>query len=350
VFVLMGAGEELVRGTALLGPDLEVRSVTLVIRDGVIAAVEEEKEVDGPWICPAFFNAHTHVGDTVAMDLPAGGSLEELVTPPHGLKHRILAATPPYRLIGGMRASISTMYASGTGGFADFREGGVAGVEHLRAASEGFPGKVFIFGRGGGEQMADGLGVSSARDIPDLDTVVAGAKASGKKVAFHAGERDALDVEAALSYDPDLLVHCTHATPSQIRECADRDIPIAICARSNWRLGVTRSDLHPPLKRMEEYGCTLMLGTDNAMFVQPDMWREMGFVSGIYGLDPKKILVAAMRGSGEFDTPYFIGKGCRARFFVIDPDSSNLRFSRDIFTTLVNRAGSNDIVKKVFYS
>ena len=93
-----------------------------------------------------------------------------------------------------------------------------------------------------------------------------------------------------------------------------------------------------------------MLGTDNAMFVQPDMWREMAFVSGIYGLGPKKILTAAVRGSGEFDTPYFIGKGCRARFFVIDPASSNLRFSRDIFTTLVNRAGSNDIVKKVFYS
>ncbi len=35
---------------------------------------------------PAFFNAHTHVGDTVAMDLPVTGALEELVTPPNGLK------------------------------------------------------------------------------------------------------------------------------------------------------------------------------------------------------------------------------------------------------------------------
>ncbi len=346
----MGAGEELVRGTALLGPGLEVRSVTLVIREGVIAAVEEEKEEDGPWICPAFFNAHTHVGDTVAMDLPAGGSLEELVTPPLGLKHRILAATPPYRLIGGMRASISTMYSSGTGGFADFREGGASGVDQLRAASEGYPGKVFIFGREGGEERSEGLGVSSARDIPDLDTVVSRARAAGKKVAFHAGERDALDVEAALSYDPDLLVHCTHATPSQIRECADKGIPIAVCARSNWRLGVTRSHRNPPLDLMEKSGCTLMLGTDNAMFVQPDMWREMEFVSGIYDLGPEKILSAAVRGSGKYDTPYYIEEGNRARFFVIDPAPSNLRFSHDIFTTLVNRVGSNDIVKKVFYS
>jgi cytosine/adenosine deaminase-related metal-dependent hydrolase len=346
----MSAGEELVRGTALLGPELEVRGVTLVIRGGVIAAVEEETVEGGPWICPAFFNAHTHLGDTVAMDIPAGGSLEQLVTPPDGLKHRILAATPPGRLIEGMRASISTMQASGTGGFADFREGGVLGVGQLRVASEGFPGKVFIFGREGGEQVADGLGVSSSRDLPDLETIVAGAKAAKKKVAFHAGERDPLDVEAALSYDPDLLIHCTHATPSQLRECADRGIPIAICARSNWRLGVTRSDDSPPLELMEKLGCTLMLGTDNAMFVQPDMWREMEFVSRIYHLRPEKILSAAMRGSAEFDTPYFIGKGNKARFFVIDPASSNLRFSHDVFTTLVNRAGSNDIVKKVFYS
>ena len=346
----MGAGEELVRGTALLGPELEVRSVTLVIRDGVIAAVEEEKEGNYPWICPAFFNAHTHIGDTVAMDVPAEGSLEELVTPPDGLKHRILAATPPDRLIEGMRASISTMQASGTSGFADFREGGAAGVGQLRAASEGFPGKVFIFGREGGEQVADGLGISGARDVPDLEAIVAAARAAGKKVAFHAGERDSLDVDAALSFEPDLLVHCTHATRSQLRVCADRDIPIAICARSNWKLGVARSDRTPPLDLMVESGCTLMLGTDNAMFVQPDMWREMEFVSGIYGLDPERILSAAVRGSVEFDVPYFIAKGNKARFLVIDPASSNLRFSHDIITTLVNRAGSNDIVKKVFYS
>jgi cytosine/adenosine deaminase-related metal-dependent hydrolase len=346
----MGAGEELVRGTALLGQELEVRSVTLVVRDGVIAAIEEEKDEQGPWICPAFFNAHTHLGDTVAMDLPVSGSLEEMVTPPDGMKHRILAATPPGRLIEAMRASMSAMQESGTGGFADFREGGASGVGHLRAASNGFPGKVFIFGREGGEQVADGLGISSARDVPALEAVVAAAKAAGKKVAFHAGERDPFDVDAALSFEPDLLVHCTHATPAQLRECADRGIPIAICARSNWKLGVTGSRKNPPLTLMEESGCTLLLGTDNVMFVQPDMWREMEFVSRVYDLPAERILSAAMRGSVYFDTSYYIEKGNNARFFLIDPASSNMRFSRDIFSTLVNRAGSHDIVKKVFYS
>nr|WP_209675449.1 amidohydrolase family protein [Methanolinea mesophila] len=346
----MGDGEELVSGMALLGPELEVRSVTLVIRDGIIAAVEEETSGGGPWICPAFFNAHTHLGDTVAMDLPSGGSLEELVTPPDGLKHRILAATPPGRLVEGMRASISYMQASGTGGFADFREGGTAGVGQLRTASEGFPGTVFIFGREGGERVAEGLGISSARDVPALEEKVAAARAEGKKVAFHAGERDALDIDAALSYEPDLLVHCTHATPAQVRACADRGIPIAICARSNWKLGVTRSGRNPPIDLMEKTGCTLMLGTDNVMFVQPDMWREMEFVSRIYDLPPERILSAAVRGSAYFDTPWYLEKGNKARFFLIDPTHSNLRFSRDIFSTLVNRAGLHDIVKKVFYS
>ena len=43
------------------------------------------------WICPALFNAHTHLGDTIAMDCGATGDLTALVTPPDGLKHRLLA-------------------------------------------------------------------------------------------------------------------------------------------------------------------------------------------------------------------------------------------------------------------
>ena len=81
---------------------------------------------------PAFFNAHTHLADTVAMDLPAHGSLAELVKPPDGLKHRILAATPRADLVRSMRSSIRTMIATGTAGFADFREGGADGVAALR--------------------------------------------------------------------------------------------------------------------------------------------------------------------------------------------------------------------------
>ena len=67
----------------------------------------------------------------------------------------------------------------------------------------------------------------------------------GKKIAVHAGEKNAEDIDDAIALEPDLLIHCTYATKKQLRECADRQIPIAVCPRSNWALGVASSARAP---------------------------------------------------------------------------------------------------------
>ena len=158
----------------------------------------------------------------------------------------------------------------------------------------------------------DGLGISSVRDVPDAERQVAEARKMGKKIAFHAGERDAEDVDEALAFSPDLIVHATHATKRQLRECADRGIPIAVCPRSNWVLGVTRSARNPPLRLMQELGCTVMLGTDNVMFVPPDILSEMAFVSSVYGSDPAVYPPGSGRGSDLPGSSFFIREGARA--------------------------------------
>jgi cytosine/adenosine deaminase-related metal-dependent hydrolase len=337
-----------VSGQALVGEELELRPVDIIIEDGIITAVEETRHAPMIWICPAFFNAHTHLGDTIAMDCRNTGDLESLVTPPHGLKHRILAAASPEDLVRGMHASIQGMITGGTAGCADFREGGYEGVTALKRAAEGLPFRPFIFGREGGEGIADGLGISSTRDTPDTEILVAKAKQAGKKIALHAGERDAKDIDAALALDPDLLIHCTHATKKQLRECAERQIPIALCPRSNWTLNVTSSPRHPPLQLMQDLGCTLLLGTDNVMFVPPDMFSEMAFSSTIYRVDPKVLLSAAIRGSELTGSSFFIRKGKRANLFTIDPAQSNLHFSHDPVTSIVKRASGCNIGNNVF--
>ena len=338
-----------VAGQAFVGRDLEVRPVRISVEAGVIREIEEIASPPPAWICPALFNAHTHIGDTVGMDTPWSGSLEELVTPPGGLKHRILAAAPRPLITAGMRASIGVMIRSGTMGFADFREGGEEGVRDLREAAGGLPCRPVIFGRDGGEEVAEGLGIPSIRDVSDTEAAVARAKRQGKLVAFHAGERDPGDIDGALAYDPDLLVHCTHADDRQLREIADRGIPVAVCPRSNWVLGVTSSPAHPPLRRMIELGCTLLLGTDNAMFVQPDLWGEMAFAVSVYRADPREILGAAIGGAARFLAPSFIEAGSPARFFLLDPVGSNLSFSRDPVASLVKRAGPSDIREKYLF-
>ncbi len=340
--------QQTISGHAFIGESLEMRAVDIIVDNGVISSIEEISRAPLVWICPALFNAHTHLGDTVAMDCGVSGNLTALVSPPDGLKHRILEKTSHTELVAAMRASIDGMIDRGIAGCADFREGGKKGVDALREATGGVSFRTCIFGRNGGESFGDGLGISSVRDVPDVERQVAGARRMGKKIAFHAGERDAEDVDEALAFGPDLIIHATHATKTQLRECADRGIPIAVCPRSNWTLGVTSSAKKPPLGIMLELGCSIMLGTDNVMFVPPDMFSEMAFTSSVYGTDPITILRAAVLGSGLSGSPFFIQEGARANFFALDITHSALRFSRDPVASIVKRAGSTRIGNNVF--
>ncbi|MDD1717852.1 MAG: amidohydrolase family protein, partial [Methanoregulaceae archaeon] len=278
-----------VRGLALLSDSFEGRQVRIEVEGGRIRSIREVSGEPDFLICPAFFNSHTHLGDSVAMDIAATGDLADLVTPPGGLKHRILASTPRPVQVAGMAASVRDMVRGGTAGFADFREGGPDGVAALREAVRRAPVRSVIFGREEGELVADGLGVSSARDVPDLFDAVSNARKYGKLIAFHAGERDPDDVDSAISFDPDLLIHLTHATDRQLREVADRDIPVVICPRANWAFGVASSPEHPPVRRLLELGCRVFLGTDNVMIAKPDMLQEMGFAAFLYRLQPRDL-------------------------------------------------------------
>ncbi|MDO9035653.1 MAG: amidohydrolase family protein [Methanoregula sp.] len=339
-----------ISGQALVGNELALSPVDIIIENGHITAIEDNSGAPDCWICPALFNAHTHLGDTVAMDCSATGDLTALVTPPHGLKHRLLAAASRKDLVKGMRTSIKGMIKGGVAGCADFREGGVNGVTALKEASDGLSFSSVIFGRNGGEKCADGLGISSTRDVKEIERLVRDAKRMGKKIAFHAGERDSEDVDAALAYEPDLIIHATHATKKQLRQCAEMAIPIAVCPRSNWTLGVTKTAQKPPLHLMHKLGCTLYLGTDNAMFVPPDLFSEMAFVSTVYRLEPEILLRAAVQGSELTGESFFIRTGARANLFRIDPLKSALQFSRDPVTSIIKRVSCGHIVHNVFNS
>ncbi len=335
-------------GLALTGASLESRPADVVVERGRIVAIEERTHAPERWICPSFFNAHTHLGDTVAMDAPAEGDLASLVAPPNGLKHRLLGAAKDADCVAGMRESVCRMIRGGTGGFADFREGGARGVGLLRNAVAGTPCRAVILGRDGGETIADGAGIASTRDVPGYRDVAARVRRAGGLAAFHAGERDAGDVDDALDCGPDLLVHMTHATDAQLRRCADETIPIAICPRSNWRLGVAADRTRPPIARMLEFGCRILLGTDNAMFVPPDLAGELAFASVVYGIEPATLLRAGIDGAAVTGEPTWLEPGAVASFFVVDPCRAGLSFSRDPVASLVRRLTEEAIETNVF--
>src|SRR5208282_5060038 len=172
---------QILSGLALIGEELALRPVDIVIDEGRITAIDERTRAPPIWICPAFFNAHTHLADTVAMDCGSTGDLDSMVTPPDSLKHRLLATASSADLIAAMRASVTDMIRSGTFGCADFREGGRSGVHALQGAATGLDFLPVIFGRDGGENIADGLGVSSTRDVEGVEQQVAAARNAGKR-------------------------------------------------------------------------------------------------------------------------------------------------------------------------
>lgn len=333
---------EIISGHALLGEALEERSVSIIITRGIISAIEDEKKVPDTWILPAFFNAHTHLADTVAMDLPFTGSLTEIFTPPNGLKHRILKTTPDTTLVRAMRKSIQEMQKSAAVGFADFREGGVRGVSLLKEALTHLSCHSLILGRDGGEQISDGAGISSTRDCKNYQEIVSYIKESGKILAFHAGEQDPFDVDDAVAADPDLLIHGTFLTRDQISSIADAKIPVAVCARSNAYLGVA-DERHPPIQSLLDEGITLMLGTDNVMIVQPDLFSEIAYIHTRYHIEARDLLQAAVNGSRLLSDNFFIDTGKPANLTMHDVGGTNLIYSRDMCSTVVKRGGKETI-------
>lgn len=332
-----------IEGRILRGADFEEVEGRVVIENGEIAAVEEDSVESTDIVLPAFVNAHTHIGDSVAKEAGAGLSLDELVAPPDGLKHQLLRAADRSDMISAMRRSVRFMEHSGTGAFADFREGGVEGVEIFREAVVHSDIHALAYGRGDPSvlEVADGYGASGARD-DDFSKERTAARQAGKPFGIHAGERDPMDINPALDLDPDLLVHMTHAEPLHLDRVEDRDIPVVVCPRSNLATDVGV----PPVGSLSER-TTVALGTDNVFLTAPTMFREMAVTERLCDVSAEEVLRMATVG-GARALGLNCGRitpGADARLLVLEGESDNLAGAQDLIRAVVRRATVADIAQ-----
>lgn len=328
-------------GTILAGQAYEPREGRVVIEDGEIVAIEEAETASTDIICPAFVNAHTHIGDSIAKEAGRGLSLDELVAPPDGLKHRLLREADREELIESMQRSLQFMQASGTAAFLEFREGGTEGVEALLDAAGSLDIEPVVFGREETEvlEVADGFGASGARDADFAEERSAAADAE-KPFGIHAGERDAHDINPALDLDPHFLVHMVHAETLHLERVEDSDTPVVVCPRSNLVTGVGVPPVADLLDRT-----TVALGTDNVMLNSPSMFREMEFTAKLCEVSAPEVLRMATRAGAEIAglNCGVIEPGREARLLVLDGDSDNLAGARDALRAVVRRAGVDDV-------
>ncbi|MGI6493407.1 MAG: hypothetical protein ACOX10_01025 [Candidatus Methanomethylophilaceae archaeon] len=172
--------------------------------------------------------------------------------------------------------SPNALLAGGFSGFIDFREGGAEGCRMLREAS----GSAVILGRPVSEafdgneaddllRTADGIGLSGMRDIgsPLCGEPRRSGPRSGEDVrTCTSSENRRDDIDSILALEPDFLVHmCASGRGGSEERCADSDVPIVVCARSNMYFGLV-----PPIKEMLDAGVRVAVGTDNAMLCDAD--------------------------------------------------------------------------------
>jgi len=371
-------------GNIMAGPGLElIENATLIVENGKILAIERQSreegiDLKGGLVIPAFVDAHTHIADTGAKELGVGMLVEAAVLPPHGLKHRYLQQLSEERLVETIRQGLKEMLKSGIAAFGDFREGGLEGIRALRKAGEGLPIRPVILGRpmadyrAGFEltrreleavaEEADGFGISSIGAF-GLEVFHQIREITGSKVfAIHLSEspRDhessllkygETEVKRAFAFQPDLMVHLTHATESDLTELKARNQRITCCPRTNLLLG----DGIPPLHEFYRHDIPISIGSDNMMFSSPDLFREMdtasratrGATKDPESIDSAYLLKSAtVSGAKALKLDHLMGSlepGKAATFLVLDKTRDSFVYSHDPVSSIVHRCGPADI-------
>ncbi len=266
---------------ALVGEDLQpLVDACIEVHEGFISRVSRGCNSGGyvrvSIVTPLAANAHVHTADYRYPDYGTSMSLEELVAPPAGLKHRLLSKTPRSEIVEASAAAYRLAEASGTGLIIDFREPAAGGCSTGREAASRSYGiaRILVLGRPGdpGEGTAcDGVGLNSPLDHPHG---LPGPWRGFSLVAAHVAEtrdmREKGDLEAALRIGVKAAVHGVHLSRRDLEELAASGVWLVLCPRSNMWHGVGL----PPVKDAMDAGVRVALGSDNASWSHPDPKSE----------------------------------------------------------------------------
>lgn len=348
-------------------------------------------EGEGILACPGFINAHTHIGDSFGKDIGIDSSFETRIHPIHGIKNKILKKSERKHLINFMRSSAISMMRNGVVVFADFREGGLQGIDQIKEATSGLSIKSIVLGRPEHYydisrdfyinkkltpdviklicnilNFADGLGISGANENTDsslnqyremiqkkslkkkylIGIHASESRETEKKSITVTGKSEVQRIIANLS--PNFMVHLTNASDMDIKLVAKKKIGIVVCPRANGTLGVGI----PKIARMLSYGCCVGIGTDNIMINSPDMFRELDYIWKLTRtledkpVPPREILkMATVNGAkilGINSGAIITGKS--ADMIFIDKNNLDISPMHDPHTSIVHRANPNTIL------
>lgn len=366
-------------GLVLTGFNLDAVKTNVVINDeGPIIKLssyyEEGEIIDATncIVCPAFINAHIHIGDSIVKDVGDGLSIKQLVEPPNGLKHQKLNEASDSQIVESMHETAKEMLYSGISTFIDFREGGIKGIELLKKAIYDLPINACILGRSDKYydstttpnearlitrellQHCDGIGLSGVEDV-DSEIMLQIAEVcnqEGKLAMIHVAEyydlqeqsvqmTNQTEVERALRAGFTNLVHVTYPIMQDLTLLSSTSPCIIACPRSNGMLSVGV----PPVSAYVEEQIDVALGTDNVMFNKPDMFREMEYtLKAVRGSYKNKITAHDVLKMATINGFKILGKDISIQEGNISDILVIRQKSEDPYLSIVNRSSSEDIV------
>ncbi len=366
-------------GLVLTGFNLDAVKTNVVINDEgriiKLSSYYEEGEIIDATnciVCPAFINAHIHMGDSIVKDVGDGLSIKQLVEPPNGLKHQKLNEASDSQIVESMHETAKEMLYSGISTFIDFREGGIKGIELLKKAIYDLPINACILGRSDKYydstttpnearlitrellQHCDGIGLSGVEDV-DSEIMLQIAEVcnqEGKLAMIHVAEyydlqeqsvqmTNQTEVERALRAGFTNLVHVTYPIMQDLTLLSSTSPCIIACPRSNGMLSVGV----PPVSAYVEEQIDVALGTDNVMFNKPDMFREMEYtLKAVRGSYKNKITAHDVLKMATINGFKILGKDISIQEGNISDILVIRQKSEDPYLSIVNRSSSEDIV------
>ena len=344
-------------GLGLIGEGLEVkRKLCITIgKDGIIESIGGYNECknylggEGLIAIPQPANSHVHSGDNSFPEYGVNKELHELVAYPNGLKHRLLKNLPYQKIVSGIRKFYITSYLMGVGLLVDFREGGGVGCLASKEASRGLEGKLKIvtLGRPGPNfpENCDGLGISAPLDYdPEtLKMLVKQERYSQTHIAEDIENRRKGDLELAIELGFDTLIHGTYLGEQDIAKISDKGVNLVFCPSSNLWHGLR----FPPIDLAIKQGIAFALGTDNAAWFLPDVYKEANVAllylrsKGFRGDEIARTLLRALFINGYKivnATPSTISEGNKAKLLLIDGENSGILRSLNIYSAIIKRS------------